>query len=206
MDNAISIPALTEPKEAVFRILELSLLEENVGQLEGLPANPREILSAKYELLKQNIQQHPEFLRYNMLKVFPIDNGHFIVIGGNMRYRALRELGFAKVPCAIIDPQTSVESLKAYTILDNSGFGKWEWSMLANEWEAAQLSSWGVDLPVMESEIDTDEFLDSIENHADKEKGEKLTVTIPEELTEAKGEIKSAIEEILASYDGCKVK
>ena len=50
---------------------------------------------------------------------------------------------------------THIEQLKAYSVIDNNGFGKLDWDMLANEWDAEQLTEWGVDLPIMESEIDT---------------------------------------------------
>lgn len=202
MDNEL---ATNEQKDVMFKLIDLGLLEENEGQLDGLPANPREILTSKYELLKKNISEHPEFLKYNMLKVYPLDNGHYIIIGGNMRFKALKELGFKEVPCAVIDAETSVEDLKAYTVIDNNSFGKWEWSMLANEWDAAQLTDWGVDLPIMGEEINMDSFFDE-EEESSKDKGEKLTISIPEDLTDAKEEIKKSVEALLESYEGCKVK
>lgn len=78
--------------------------------------------------------------------------------------------------------------------------------MLANEWDAAQLTSWGVDLPIMESEINTDEFFDSLDNEDEKSKGEKLTITIPDEYADHKDEMKSLIESALSDYSGIKVK
>lgn len=189
-----------------FQLIQMDLLEANEGQLDGLPANPREIHESKFELLKQDIMAHPEYLKYNMLKVYPLDNGHFIIIGGNMRFRAMLDLGFSAAPCAIIDPATDIESLKAYTILDNASFGKWEWSMLANEWDANQLTGWGLDLPVMESDIDVDDFFDNIDKENEKEKGDKITITLPDNLAEEKAQIKDLIESALADYEGIKVK
>jgi len=130
------------------RMLSLDLLEENEGQLFGLPANPRDIAPEKFELLKADIQKYPQFLQYNALKVYPIEDGKYIVIGGNMRCKALKELGYKEVPCVVIPKETHVEELKAYVILDNSGFGRWDWAKLSSEdWDAAQLEDWGVDLP-----------------------------------------------------------
>ena len=45
--------------DADFVSLELDRLELNEGQLDGLPANPREILETKLDLLKKDI--HPVF-------------------------------------------------------------------------------------------------------------------------------------------------
>ena len=189
-----------------FVSMELAQLEPNNGQLEGLPSNPRQITDSKMDLLKQNIQQYPEMLTLRGLLVYPLGNGKYIIIGGNMRYLAMSELGFKTAPCIIIPKETSIEQLKAYSVIDNNGFGKWDWDMLANEWDAAQLTSWGVDLPIMESEINTDEFFDSLDNEDEKSKGEKLTITIPDEYADQKDEMKSLIESALSDYSGIKVK
>ena len=45
--------------DADFVSLELDRLELNEGQLDGLPANPREILETKLDLLKKDIQEYP---------------------------------------------------------------------------------------------------------------------------------------------------
>lgn len=100
----------------------------------------------------------------------------------------------------------SPEEQKQFIIKDNVGYGKFDWDMLANDWDAAQLTSWGVDLPIMESEINTDEFFDSLENEDEKSKGEKLTITIPDEYADQKDEMKSLIESALSDYSGIKVK
>lgn len=193
--------------DANFVSIELERLELNEGQLDGLPANPREILETKLELLKKDIQAYPELMKYRMLLVYPLDNGKYIVIGGNMRFRALADLGFKEAPCVIIPKQTSIERLKAYTILDNSGFGKWEWSMLANEWDTEALTAWGLDLPMNESEINVDDFFDKLDKETGKDQSEKIIVSIPDEHAAQKEEIKSLIEEVLADrYAGIKVK
>lgn len=188
--------------------IEMSQLEPNEGQLDGLPANPREIKKEKLELLKENIQKYPEMLKLRGLIVYPLEDGKYIIIGGNMRYQAMSELGFSNAPCIVIPKETSVEQLKAYTILDNNGFGKWDWESLANEWETSELEDWGLDLPIQESEINMDDFFDGVGNEDEKSKGEKLTVSIPDELAEKKDEIKSLIEAALSSEDfsGIKVK
>lgn len=100
----------------------------------------------------------------------------------------------------------SPEEQKQFIIKDNVGYGKWDWDMLANDWDEAQLTSWGVDLPIMESEINTDEFFDSLENEDEKSKGEKLTITIPDEYADQKDEMISLIESALSDYSGIRVK
>ena len=126
-------------------MLPMSAVEVNAGQLQGLPANPREIRDEKFEKLKANIQKYPELLEYRSLMVYPMPNGKHIIIGGNMRYRAMQELGYTEVPCVIIPASTPVEKLGAYTILDNNGFGKWDWDLLANEWSDWNMEDLGLD-------------------------------------------------------------
>jgi DNA modification methylase len=38
---------------------------------------------------------------------------------------------------------------REFIVKDNVGFGEWDWDILANEWDVAQLDEWGLDLPPM---------------------------------------------------------
>lgn len=133
-------------------LLALKDIEPNKGQIEGLPKNPREVKKEDFELLKKNITDYPEMLGYRSLMVYPLDNGKYVTIGGNMRLRALRELGYKEAPCVVVDKDTSPEQLQAYTILDNASFGQWDWDLIANEWDTELLEGWGLDLPVADLE------------------------------------------------------
>lgn len=191
--------------ESAFVSIGLELLEPNEGQLEGLPSNPRKISESKMELLKANIAQYPEMLSMRGLMVYPLDNGHYIIIGGNMRYRAMIELGYCTAPCIVVPKGTDMERLKAYSVIDNSGFGKWDWDMLANEWDAAQLSSWGVDLFISEAELNPDDFCSDGDESKTKN-GEKIVIVLPTKLKEKKDEIRTILENGLKAYDGVSVK
>lgn len=200
--------ALRQEEKGIFMLIPLSEIEPNEGQMaeEGLPENPREIDKVKFDLLKKNITDYPEWLQYNMLKVYQMDNGRYITIGGNMRYRALKELSFEKAPCAVLPHDTPIDRLRAYAILDNNSFGKYDWSSLANNWDSAQLTNWGVDLPTMESDINPDDFFNEIDNSEEKEKGHKISVTLPSDFTDDEiKEVKEKIKDALSGYDGIKV-
>lgn len=201
---------MEENKEITsVQMIPIDLLEENEGQLFGLPANPREIADEKYELLKADIQKYPQFLQYNALKVYPLEGGKYIVIGGNMRCRALKELGFKEIPCVVIPKETSIEDLKAYVILDNSGFGRWDWTMLSSEeWDNAQLAEWGMDVPMMETDIDIDSFFEEHGSDNSKPKEEHIIIVIPADRLEEKEEVKSLIKDALTDtqWSGFKIK
>jgi DNA modification methylase len=132
-------------------ILPLSKLEVNKGQIEGLAKNPRFIRDDRYNKLKRSIEENPEMLALRECLVFP-KGGKYVIIGGNMRYRAQKELGYTKIVCKIIPPQTPVEDLRAYTIKDNAGFGEWDFDALANDWNPEDLNKWGVDWDFKDSD------------------------------------------------------
>lgn len=186
-------------------MLPLSKIESNKGQIEGLPKNPRLIRDGKFEILKKSIQDDPEMTALRELLVVE-HNGKYVIIGGNMRFRAMQDLGIKEAPCKIIPADTDVEKLKAYTIKDNAGFGEWDWDDLANEWYDAPLSDWGVDVWETEENTDIDKFFNKIENTGEKENEDKITITLPNEYCGQKNEIISLVESMLTAYKGVKVR
>ena len=126
-------------------MIPLSKIEANKGQIVGLPKNPRLIRDDKFNKLKKSIEEDIEMTALRELLVIE-NNGKYVIIGGNMRFRAMQDLGIKEAPCKVIPAGTDVEKLKAYTIKDNAGFGEWDWDDLANEWSDEPLSDWGVDV------------------------------------------------------------
>ena len=158
-------------------LLPLAQLAKNDGQIEGLPANPRIIKDEKYQKLVASIKENPEMLSLRELLVYKHD-AHYIIIGGNMRYSAMRELGYEEAPCKIIPEETTVEQLRAYTLKDNSGYGEWDWDMLSGEWEMDELEAAGIDLPFLDGEDHptNNEAADIEEDDFDEEKDPVATI------------------------------
>jgi len=136
---------ITELKGLVTKLLPIKLLENNNGQIEGVPKNPRFIKDWRYKLLLQSLTESPEMLSLKELWVYKVGD-LYVVIAGNMRLRGSKEKGYKSLPCKILPPETSVEKLKEYAIKDNSGYGDWEMDSLANEWESPKIVEWGVEL------------------------------------------------------------
>ena len=190
--------------------LDISLLEVNKGQLYGLPKNPRFIKDDRYLALKKSIEEAPEMLSIREIVVYPLDNGHYVVIGGNMRLRACQEIGYKELPCKILPLETPVAKLREYTIKDNIAFGSNDWDVIANEWDTEELSEWGMEgvdfLMDTNNEGDIDSLFEEANNTEEKHKNIHITVELPEELTEQQEEITNIIKEALAEYEGIKIK
>ena len=137
-------------------MIKIADIELNKGQIEGLPKNPRFIKDDKFKKLVKSIKENPEMLEYRELLVYP-HNGKYVVVGGNMRLRACKELGYKEIPAKVLPKETTVEQLKAYTIKDNNGYGEWDWDLLANEWDAKELDSWGIDVWIYNEEEDAED-------------------------------------------------
>ena len=112
-----------------------------ISQIKSNPNNPRLIKDDKFYKLVKSLEEDPDFCNVRPVVV----NKDMIVLGGNMRLKAAKELGWKEIPCEIVD--WSEEKQRAFTIKDNVGYGEWDWDMLANEWDAEQLNEWGLEVP-----------------------------------------------------------
>ena len=152
--------------------IPISKLLVNNGQIKDVPKNPRLIKDAKFEKLKQSIQDDPEMLELRELLVYPHED-KYVVLGGNMRLRACKELGYKEMECKVIPEDTPAKKLRAVVQKDNIGYGENDWDMLANEWDAEELDEWGLDTPDdwgEEKEIEEDEVPEVDESEPPKSK------------------------------------
>jgi 16S rRNA G966 N2-methylase RsmD len=118
--------------------------------------NPRIIKDDKFKKLVQSIKDFPEMLEIRPIVV----NNEMMILGGNMRLKAIHEIGLKEVP--IIKAETLTEQQqREFLIKDNVGFGEWDWDALANDWDPSELNEWGLDVPNMdltELEAEDDNF------------------------------------------------
>jgi len=146
----------------------MKIEQVKISDVKPNPKNPRIIKDGKFKKLVQSIQDFPDMLNKRPLIVFTDVDGKYIVLGGNMRLKALKELKYTSVPVIIADEWTE-EQKHEFLIKDNVGFGEWDWDSLANEWDAEKLDDWGLDLPLdlsveeLEAEEDNYEIPNEIE-------------------------------------------
>lgn len=125
------------------KIIRIKDIEQNTGQVAGLPANPRQWTRDDVERLARSIEETPELLDARPLIVIP-HAGKYVVLGGNLRLAALKKLGRAEAPAYILPEETPVEKQMEIVIKDNGSFGAWDTDVLANEWDDLPLADWGV--------------------------------------------------------------
>jgi DNA modification methylase len=124
-------------------MIKLSTIKSN-------PNNPRVIKDDKFAKLVNSIKEFPKMMELRPMVV----NSDMVVLGGNMRLKALKEAGYKEVPDEWVKSAESLteEEQRRFIIADNVGFGEHDWDMLANEWDAVELEAWGLDIPSFETE------------------------------------------------------
>jgi len=140
---------MTEKKPTIaVKVVKITEIKPN-------PSNPRIIKDDKFKKLVTSIEKFPE-----MADVRPIVvNMDMVVIGGNMRLRAMKESGWKEAPVQMVD--WTEEQQKEFIIKDNLGYGEWDWDDLANNWDEQELTDWGLDIPnfdVNNLEAEEDDF------------------------------------------------
>jgi len=126
--------------------------------IKANPNNPRVLRDDKFAKLKQSISEFPKMLS---LRPMVIDENNMI-LGGNMRLRALQDLGYTEINDAWVKRSSDLteEEKQRFIIADNVAFGEWDWDTLANDWEVVDLEAWGLDIP----QFDTVEELEASED------------------------------------------
>jgi hypothetical protein len=163
-------------------LLPIGKIKPNKGQLEGLKKNPRLAKDEKYRLLVKSLQDNPEMLALRELLVYPMDDGTYIIIGGNMRYHAMKELGYKECPVKVIPKETSVETLAAYVLKDNSSYGEWDIHLL-REWDVELLNDCCIELKDVD-ELNPDELSDGFTLPNEEKSDTRITFTLSNEQAE----------------------
>lgn len=129
-----------------------------LSELKLNPNNPRLIRGAKFKKLVQSLDTFPEMME---LRPIIIDDNN-IIAGGNMRYRALLELGYKEIPDSWVKQGRNLtpEQWKEFVVKDNIAYGEWDFDALAADYDIETLDEWGFDMP---------EFWDSPQEQEAKE-------------------------------------
>lgn len=112
----------------------------NPHDLVNNPSNPRSITGAKFRELVRSLKEFPEMLEARPIVV----NKDMVVLGGNMRLRAAIKAGLSQVPVHVASWDAAKD--EQFVIRDNVSHGQWDWDLLANDWDAGDVTEWGLDV------------------------------------------------------------
>ena len=126
-----------------------------ISKLRVNPNNPRLIKDHKFEKLCKSIKDLPQMLEMRPIIV----DEEMVILGGNMRYRASKEIGLKEIPVFVysrehhettdaykLENKTYEEVCDEITIKDNVSFGEWDWAVLGNNWNTTKLENWAMDV------------------------------------------------------------
>jgi hypothetical protein len=148
--------------------------------------NPRILKDDKFKKLVQSIKDFPEMLEIRPIVV----NNEMMILGGNMRWKAIQEIGIKEIPIIKAENLTE-EQEREFLIKDNVGFGEWDWDALANDWDYKELNDWALDLPKM---LDPEQFGEDFSlADGDKSPFQQMSFTLADEQAT---QIKNAIADI----------
>lgn len=149
-------------------------LARNTGQIPGVPKNPRIIKDSNFQKLKASIEEDPEMLELREIVAYN-HNGKLVIIGGNMRFEALKALGIEQTTVKVITGDVDTEQLKRIILKDNSAFGQWDFDILANEFDEAMIAAAAIEIPDFDEPKTEEEAEEDNFTEADEEKAEPIT-------------------------------
>lgn len=177
--------------------IPLDQLAPNIGQIPGLPMNPRQWTKADIERIAKSLRETPELFEARPIIAVPFD-GKYVILGGNLRYEGARHNGDADAPVCVIPEDMPADKMKEIVVKDNGQFGSWDFDALANEWDDLPLTDWGV--PAWKTEGPSpDEFGEDFKL-PEGEKSNICTMTFVL-ATEQRDAIEAAIASIKKSED-----
>lgn len=129
-----------------------------ISEIKSNPNNPRIIKDERFNKLVQSIKEFPKMME---LRPMVVDENN-IVLGGNMRLKALNQLKYKEIPNEWIKKASDLTpaEIRRFIIADNVGFGDHDFDLLRAEWDVAELESWGVEVPDEKSDIDAEKSLE----------------------------------------------
>ena len=155
-------------------------MKVKVSEIKPNPKNPRIIKDDKFQKLVNSIKEFPEMLEKRPLVCYTDVDKKLVILGGNMRFKAAKEVGIKELSVVLADDWTE-EQKAQFLIKDNLGYGEWDWDTIANEWDTQTLNEWGLDVPNFDTPKDLDySILDEVD--------------ISEQLSEMTSNVKKAIQ------------
>ena len=137
-----------------------------ISRVKPNPLNPRVIRDDSFKKLVKSLLEFPDMAQVRPVVV----NQDGIILGGNMRFRAMQQAGWTQIPTIQVD--WTEDKQKEFIIKDNVGFGEWDWDSLANDWNPVDLEQWGLPIPSFDDNPPDESITDATED--EKEESERI--------------------------------
>ena len=127
------------------KTISVSKLQVNTGQIDWLPRNPREWREDDMDRMRKSIREDQDFLEDRPALVLPFKSS-FVIFCGNFRTEGARAEGLTDIPCVVyhVEDEDDKMTVIRRAMKDNGSYGKFDWDVLANEWEEFPLEEWGI--------------------------------------------------------------
>lgn len=171
------------------------------------PENPRTIKDERFAALKAALAADPEMLEARPIIATP--DGQ--VVAGNMRLRAIKDLGWTEVPVFIIDLDPTRK--REWMLRDNQEYGEYVPDQLARLIEAHQLEGGDVSLlgfpeedvtELLESLIEGEAVIPDAEEQVDPELKAEVMIEVYCSQDDFNGDVGAIIGQ-LEALDGVEV-
>ena len=158
-------------------MVSTSIKKVNLSELKPHPDNPRKISRENMDRLVKSLQEFPEMLE---IKEIVVDET-MTIIGGNMRYAALKKMGREQCKAKIVTGLTE-DQKREYIIKDNIALGEWEKTIIAKKYSDLDLKTWGIDL--LGASMDKEELTAAILTEKERKEATKTADEISKALSE----------------------
>ncbi len=116
--------------------VEWQLKEIPIKELKDHPKNPRQIGKEQIDRLGKLID------KFGLIDK-PIVNLDMTIIGGHQRIKVLKKQKVKTVECWVSERHLSEQEIDELCIGLNLHQGSWDWDIMANEFDPADLLQWG---------------------------------------------------------------
>jgi ParB-like chromosome segregation protein Spo0J len=99
----------------------MEVIYRKLSDIKPLDNNPRKITKEQLETLKKSISENPEYFEARPI-ILSDRTGELVIIAGNQRYRACKELKFKEVPTILLSGLTEAKE-REIIIRDNVNNG-----------------------------------------------------------------------------------
>lgn len=120
-----------------------NMIEAPIEKIKENRNNPRFIRDEAFLKLIKSIREFPQMLNKRPLVCYTDENGDYVILGGNQRYKASIECGLKSLPVILAD-DWSEEQRNEFLIKDNLSSGEWDFEEIAMNWDNQKMQDWGL--------------------------------------------------------------